>query len=168
MEKTALELYRRYELLNDMMGSKISKYKDEIDYETDKKAFEQDKTLVIARQQELQAEVDEAYGEFLSAMDGHESLDGVDRVRHDPFKKNSWQVKAKLTRAKIGKLPDDSVLQQAVQEYRELNESKVKQMLANGEIAKSGDHIVGPGNEKLDEYISVEIKPDKFKETNSN
>jgi len=146
MKKAALELYQRYELLNDLMGSKIRKYKDEIDYETDKKAFEQDKTLVTARQQALQAEVDEAYGEFLSVMDGHESLDGVDRVRHDPFKKNSWQVKAKLTRAKIGKLPDDSVLQQAVQEYRELNESKVKQMLANGEIAKNGDHIVGPGN----------------------
>ncbi|RDF15310.1 hypothetical protein CNR30_01150 [Levilactobacillus brevis] len=167
MAKTALELYRRYELLNDLMGSKISKYKDEIDYEIDKKAFEQDKTLVIARQQALQAEVDEAYGEFLSAMDGHESLDGVDRIRHDPFKKNSWQVKAKLTRAKIGKLPDGSVLQQAVQEYRELNESKVKQMLANGEIAKSGDHIVGPSNENLDDYISVEIKPDEFEETNS-
>jgi len=164
MKKAALELYQRYELLNDLMGSKIRKYKDEIDYETDKKAFEQDKTLVTARQQALQAEVDEAYGEFLSVMDGHESLDGVDRVRHDPFKKNSWQVKAKLTRAKIGKLPDDSVLQQAVQEYRELNESKVKQMLANGEIAKNGDHIVGPGNEKLDEYISAEIKPDEFKE----
>lgn len=165
MEKTALELYQRYELLNDLIGSKISEYKDEIDYETDKKAFEQDKTLVTARKQALQAEVDEAYGEFLSAMDGYESLDGVDRVRHDPFKKNSWQVKDKLTRAKIGKLPDDSVLQQAVQEYRELNESRVKQMLANGEIAKSGDHIVGPGNEKLDDYISVEIKPDEFEET---
>lgn len=167
MAKTVLELYRRYELLNDLMGSKISKYKDKIDYETDKKAFEQDKTLVTAHKQVLQAEVDEAYGEFLSAMDGYESLDGVDRIRHDPFKKNSWQVKAKLTRAKIGKLSDDSVLQQAVQEYRELNESKIKQMLANGEIAKSGDHIVGPGNEKLDDYISVEIKPDEFKETNS-
>lgn len=167
MEKTVLELYQHYELLNDLIGSKISKYKDEIGYETDKKTFERDKTLVTAYKQELQAEANEAYGKFLSAMDGHESLDGIDRVRHDPFKKNSWRVKAKLTRAKIGKLPDDSVLQQAVQEYRELNESKVKQMLANGEIAKSGDHIIGPGNENLDDYISVEIKPDEFKETKS-
>ncbi|ODP95395.1 hypothetical protein [Levilactobacillus brevis] len=89
------------------------------------------RSLVSSYDKNLQADIDKAYGEFLAAMEGYESLDGINRIRKDPSKKNNWKIRKQLTQsALLQALPTDSTLQQAIKTKQEFNESAVKQMLA--------------------------------------
>ncbi|WP_203642907.1 hypothetical protein [Levilactobacillus andaensis] len=159
------ELFERQELLKDSIGYKVTKFKEEIGYKNAEAAFVQKKTLVTDYEARLKDEAKQAYGDFTAAMAGYESLDGIDRVRKDPAKKNNWVLTKNLTPAKLmASLPDDSILQDAIKTKREFNESLVKQMLADGELIAGNGHVTDSDGQILDEFISAELKPDDFKE----
>jgi len=163
------ELFERQELLNDSIGFKLTKLKEEIGYKDAEASFVQKKTQVADYKARLEDEAKQAYGDFTAAMAGHESLDGIDRIRKDPAKKNNWVLTKNLTPAKLmASLPADSVLQDAIKTKKEFNDSLVKQMLADGELIAGNGHVTDGDGQILDEFISAELKPDEFKEAKTH
>lgn len=164
----ARKLFERYEVLKDLKGSKIDDFKRGIGYKRAEQELERKRSLVSSYDKNLQADIDKAYGEFLAAMEGYESLDGINRIRKDPSKKNNWKIRKQLTQsALLQALPTDSTLQQAIKTKQEFNESAVKQMLADGTLKVRNGHVMDGNGQLLDEYITAELKPDEFKEIKS-
>lgn len=167
----AKDLFQQYESLHDSIGIKVNDFKDEIGYRDAEREFTRKSTAANAYKAALEEESRKAYGDFLAVMGGHESLDGVNRIRKDPRKKNSWQVDMKLTNgAMLKALPKESELLDAVETKttKKFSTSIVKQKLADGDLQYLQGHVTDRQGEILDDYIKVELKPDEFKEAKTH
>lgn len=163
----AKDLFQRFELLHDSIGKKVNDFKDETGYHDAEKEFTRKATAVNAYKAVLEEESRKAYGDFLAVMSDHESLDGVNRIRKDPSKKNSWTVGMNLTNGEtIKSLPEECELLDAVETKttKKFSTSRVKQMLADGDLQYFQGHVTDRQGVILDDYIKVELKPDEFKE----